>query len=159
MHEKSNIKTKSYKCNSSNLCKLAILCTYKNDILRYWNSSLCEHLAGIERKRECLNIWLCPCHPWEEDAVSKEGFETAYFWQATVGALVQCIHGCKSKLASHLVIKVSTSWSFYKVDTVREKYLENEIFSRSGKSQGILWTVREIQKRLGKSGKSQGIWK
>ena len=28
--------------------------------------------------------------------------------------------------------------------TVREKYLENEIFSRSGKSQGILWMVREI---------------
>ena len=27
---------------------------------------------------------------------------------------------------------------------VREKYLENEIFSRSGKSQGILWMVREI---------------
>ena len=40
---------------------------------------------------------------------------------------------------------------------VREKYLENEIFSRSGKSQGILWMVREIQKGLGKSGKSQGI--
>ena len=27
----------------------------------------------------------------------------------------------------------------YRVATVREKYLENEIFSRSGKSQGILW--------------------
>ena len=31
-----------------------------------------------------------------------------------------------------------------RVATVREKYLENEIFSRSGKSQGILWMVREI---------------
>ena len=31
-----------------------------------------------------------------------------------------------------------------RVDMVREKYLENEIFSRSGKSQGILWMVREI---------------
>ena len=30
------------------------------------------------------------------------------------------------------------------VYTVREKYLENEIFSRSGKSRGILWMVREI---------------
>ena len=31
-----------------------------------------------------------------------------------------------------------------RVAIVREKYLENEIFSRSGKSQGILWMVREI---------------
>ena len=31
-----------------------------------------------------------------------------------------------------------------RVVTVREIYLENEIFSRSGKSQGILWMVREI---------------
>ena len=40
---------------------------------------------------------------------------------------------------------------------VREKYLENEIFSKSGKSQGILLMAREIYKGLGKSGKSQGI--
>ena len=46
-----------------------------------------------------------------------------------------------------------------RVATVREKYVENEIFSRSGKSQGILWMAREIQKGLGKLGKSQGIWK
>ena len=26
----------------------------------------------------------------------------------------------------------------------REKYLENEIFSRSGKNQGILWMARKI---------------
>ena len=44
-----------------------------------------------------------------------------------------------------------------RVATVREKYLENEIFSRSGKSQGILWMARETKKGLGKSGKSQGI--
>ena len=30
-----------------------------------------------------------------------------------------------------------------RVATVREKYLENEIFSRSGKNQGILWMARE----------------
>ena len=42
--------------------------------------------------------------------------------------------------------------SYHRVATVREKYLENEIFSRSGKSQEILWMVREIQKGLGKSG-------
>ena len=36
---------------------------------------------------------------------------------------------------------------------VREKYLENEIFSRSGKSQGILWMARKILKDL----ESQGI--
>ena len=33
------------------------------------------------------------------------------------------------------------------------KYQENEIFSRSGKNQGILWMAREIWKGLGKSGK------
>ena len=43
-------------------------------------------------------------------------------------------------------------WSEIRVATVREKYLENEIFSRSGKSQGILWMAREISKGLGKSG-------
>ena len=31
-----------------------------------------------------------------------------------------------------------------RVATVREKDLENEIFSRSGKSHGILWLAREI---------------
>ena len=36
---------------------------------------------------------------------------------------------------------------------VREKYLKNEIVSRSGKSQGFLWMAREIWK----VGKSQGI--
>ena len=30
------------------------------------------------------------------------------------------------------------------VHRVREKYLENEVFSKSGKSQGILWMAREI---------------
>ena len=43
-------------------------------------------------------------------------------------------------------------WHMHRVATVREKCLENDIFSRSGKSQGILWMVREIQKGLGKSG-------
>ena len=44
--------------------------------------------------------------------------------------------------------------TFYiRVATVREKYLENEIFSRSGKSQGILWMVREIRKDLASQGK------
>ena len=35
---------------------------------------------------------------------------------------------------------------------VREEYLENEIFSRSGKSQGILSMARAISKGLRKSG-------
>ena len=41
------------------------------------------------------------------------------------------------------------SWQFlfYRVATVREKYLEDEIFSRSGKSQGILWMDREKLER------------
>ena len=34
--------------------------------------------------------------------------------------------------------------SYIRVAMVREKYLENEIFSRSGKSQGIFWMAREI---------------
>ena len=34
----------------------------------------------------------------------------------------------------------------------QSKYLENEFFSRSGKSQGIFWMVREFYKGLGKSG-------
>ena len=32
----------------------------------------------------------------------------------------------------------------FRVATVRESYLENEIFSRSGKSQGILWMAKKI---------------
>ena len=36
---------------------------------------------------------------------------------------------------------------------IREKYLENEIFSRSGKSHGISWMVREIRKDLESQGK------
>ena len=31
-----------------------------------------------------------------------------------------------------------------RVAMVREKYLENEIFSRLGKSRGIFWMAREI---------------
>ena len=38
-----------------------------------------------------------------------------------------------------------------RVATVREKVLENEKFSRSGKSQGITFSVREIFKKNEKS--------
>ena len=44
-----------------------------------------------------------------------------------------------------------------RVAMVREKYLENECFSRSGKSQGIFWMARDIYKELEKSRKSRGI--
>ena len=37
--------------------------------------------------------------------------------------------------------------TFLRVATVREKVLENEKFSRSGKSQGITFSVREIEKK------------
>ena len=41
--------------------------------------------------------------------------------------------------------EICVHWQgIFRVATVREKYLENEIFSRSGKSQGILWMAREI---------------
>ena len=39
-----------------------------------------------------------------------------------------------------------------RVATVREKSLENDFFSRSGKSQGFSILVREIQKKWEKSG-------
>ena len=42
---------------------------------------------------------------------------------------------------------------FCRVATVREKFLENEIFPRSGKSQGILWMAREIRKDFKSQGK------
>ena len=42
-------------------------------------------------------------------------------------------------------IKVNlNSFNSGRVATVREKYLENENFSKSGKSQGNLWMAREI---------------
>ena len=40
---------------------------------------------------------------------------------------------------THLVFSI-----YCRVATVREKVLENEKFSRSGKSQGITFSVREI---------------
>ena len=42
-----------------------------------------------------------------------------------------------------------------RVATVREKYLENDFFSRSGKSQGILWMAR--QGKFRQDLESQGI--
>ena len=51
---------------------------------------------------------------------------------------------------------------FYKdnrVATVREKALENEKFSRSGKSQGITFTVREIFKKMKKVMEKSGNFK
>ena len=42
---------------------------------------------------------------------------------------------------------------------VREKVMDNEKISRSGKSQGITFSVREIKNNEKKSWKSQGISK
>ena len=56
-----------------------------------------------------------------------------------------------------VIVSAGTSRSDSTVATVREKLMENEFFSRSGKNQGILWMVREKWKGLGVSGKSQGI--
>ena len=53
-----------------------------------------------------------------------------------------------------------------RVATVREKVLENEKISRSGKSQGITFSVRQSatvrekvleNEKISRSGKSQGI--
>ena len=46
----------------------------------------------------------------------------------------------------YLLVKVSFAY-LLRVATVREKVLENENFSRSGKSQGITFSVREILKK------------
>ena len=52
------------------------------------------------------------------------------------------------------------SFGYFQGCPVREKVLENEKFSRSGKSQGITFSVREIlKKKWKKSWKSQGISK
>ena len=58
----------------------------------------------------------------------------------------------QSTIVMHIATEVSIyRWHHHDISgiesrfaTVRGKYLENEIFSRSGKSQGILWIVREI---------------
>ena len=60
-------------------------------------------------------------------------------------------------LSALSLIGVNVALHKLRVAMVREKCLENEIFSKSGKSQGILWMAREIWKGLGKSGKSQEI--
>ena len=63
--------------------------------------------------------------------------------------------GSPEHVSIHLrYCKMGKFYDNFRVATVREKYLENEIFSRSGKSQGILWLAREIWRGLGKSGKS-----
>ena len=56
-----------------------------------------------------------------------------------------CVLGRWERTAGRINSEKKTfSPSLNRVATVREKYLENEIFSRSGKSLGILWMVREI---------------
>ena len=44
-----------------------------------------------------------------------------------------------------------------RVATVREKYLENEIFSRSGKRRDFCGWPGKFRKDLERSGKRQGI--
>ena len=65
-------------------------------------------------------------------------------------------HLQKLKMIKNLILSALTCKAS-RVSTVREKYLENDFFSRSGKSQGIFLMAREIYKGLGKSGKSQEI--
>ena len=43
-----------------------------------------------------------------------------------------------------------------RVATVREKYLENENFSKSGKSQGFLWMARKNLERTWKVREKSG---
>ena len=48
---------------------------------------------------------------------------------------------------------------YSRVATVREKVLENEKISRSGKSQGITFSVREIKKKMKKVMEKSGNFK
>ena len=59
-------------------------------------------------------------------------------WMSDVS--VYWVHCMKKEPEKLIIVTCSTA----RVATVREKYLENETFSRSGNSQGILWMVREI---------------
>ena len=54
-------------------------------------------------------------------------------------------------LMSSLTETMDKHFMMIRVDTVREKVLENEKFSRSGKSQGTTFSVREIKKKIKKS--------
>ena len=49
-------------------------------------------------------------------------------------------------MTSSKFIVSNEAMALHKVAMVTEKHLENELFSRSGKSQGILWLIREIWK-------------
>ena len=53
----------------------------------------------------------------------------------------------KVKHLNNKLEKLCRDRKVHRVATVREKSLENEFFSRSGKSQGILILVREISKK------------
>ena len=74
-----------------------------------------------------------------------------YVLQLSVGRDYICVFDCKGSPADAAIhIKMLIAWMGYvytctiRVATVREKVLENEKFSRSGKSQEIAFSVREI---------------
>ena len=51
------------------------------------------------------------------------------------------------QMVAYCCMNVAQKAHALRVATVREKSLENEIFSRSGKNQGISLSVREILKK------------
>ena len=56
--------------------------------------------------------------------------------------IVRLVQGMYANVRSR--VRVGEGFSKDRVATVREKVLENEIFSRSGENQGITFSVREI---------------
>ena len=58
-----------------------------------------------------------------------------------------CSTKCEPRCLYKYTNELRVVGSFIRVATVREKVLENEKISRSGKSQGITFSVREILKK------------
>ena len=66
----------------------------------------------------------------------------------TVSMKLISLKDAKARIIIYHMVNSSflSSWRKDRVATVREKVLENEKCSRSGKSQGISFSVREIEK-------------
>ena len=89
------------------------------------------------------------------DFFSKLGKKSPIFhWE--VGQISAPENAKKSRHANLCIVHASFCLSTILVATVREKYLENYLFSRSGKSQGI--SIEKSQELyIKKMKKSQGI--
>ena len=109
-----------------------------NNLLLEANSSFKSHFGGVslpkdfrkKTSKEEVAIVVSP---------QKNGCKTCRYMEYLY--TLKCVAELQIRLGIKDNLKITFLISQNKV---REKYLENEIFSRSGKSQGILWMVREI---------------